>query len=158
MWLDLTTCKIHRRTPTADQRKSQNPAFLVNGLLGKAGTKPASKNNVSLQPQDLDEAAPDNPVILYREAAMICAANTKAIQIAKVTEQTPAPQGGAIDKTPRRETDGVFRDTAANLIWQAVPEPTEDELLAATAQACQKIFQAGITSLTGSSSPKTNFQ
>ncbi len=42
---------------------------------------------------------------------------------------------------------GVFRDTAANLIWQAVPEPTEDELLAATAQACQKIFQAGITSL-----------
>ena len=79
---------------------------------------------------------------------MICAANTKAIQLAKVTEQTPAPQGGVIDKTPDGKLIGVFRDTAANLIWQAVPEPTEDELLAATAQACQKIFQAGITSLT----------
>ena len=76
--------------------------------MGKAGTKPASKNNVSPTAEELDEAAPDNPVILYREAAMICAANTKAIQLAKVTEQTPAPQGGAIDKTPDGKLDGGF--------------------------------------------------
>jgi len=41
----------------------------------------------------LDEAAPENPVILYREAAMVCAANTSAIKLAGVTEQSPAPQG-----------------------------------------------------------------
>ena len=78
---------------------------------------------------------------------MICAANTQAIKLAGVTEQTQPPAGGAIDKTADGKLAGVFRDTAANLIWQAVPEPTEDELLEATAYACQKIFQAGITSL-----------
>jgi predicted amidohydrolase YtcJ len=93
------------------------------------------------------EAHPNNPVILYREAAMICAANTKAIQLAKITQQTPTPPGGTIDKTVEGELIGVFRDAAANLIWQAVPEPTEDELLEAAAQVCQKIFQAGITSI-----------
>ena len=96
---------------------------------------------------DLDEAAPDNPVILYREAAMICAVNTKALQLAGLTEQTPVPPGGAVEKDSTGKLTGILRDNATTLVWQAVPEPTEDELLNATADACQKIFQAGITSL-----------
>jgi predicted amidohydrolase YtcJ len=97
---------------------------------------------------DLNEAAPDNPVILFREAAMICAVNSKALTLAGVTELTAVPPGGAIDKNPRTgELTGIFRDTATRLIWQAVPEPTVDELVDASALAIQKIAEAGITSI-----------
>ncbi len=147
MWLDLTPAKSISELQTLIKEKAKT-LFSGQWIIGQGWNETRFKEQWVPTAQELDEAAPDNPIILYREAAMICAANTKAIQLAKVTEQTPAPQGGVIDKTPEGKLIGVFRDTAANLIWQAVPEPTEDELLAATAQACQKIFQAGITSLT----------
>ena len=57
------------------------------------------------------------------------------------------PHGGNIDKNPNGSLTGIFRDTATTLIWQAAPEPTDVELLEATAFACQKITQAGITSI-----------
>ena len=97
---------------------------------------------------DLDTVAPHNPVILYHEAAMICAVNSKAIAVVGVTEQTAVPEGGTIDKNPKTgKLTGTLRDTATSLIWQAIPEPSVDELSEATALACQKIVEAGITSV-----------
>jgi predicted amidohydrolase YtcJ len=146
MWLDLTSVKSITELQALIKEKAKL-APPGRWIIGQGWNETRFKEQHPPTVADLDEAAPDNPVILYREAAMICAANTKAIQLAGVTEQTQPPAGGAIDKTADGKLAGVFRDTAANLIWQAVPEPTEDELLEATAQACQKIFQAGITSL-----------
>jgi hypothetical protein len=97
---------------------------------------------------DLDEAAPDNPVILYHESAMICVVNSKALSLAGVNEQTTVPVGGTIDKNPQTgELTGILRDSATNIVWQAVPQPTENELLDATVLACQKIAEAGVTSV-----------
>ena len=79
---------------------------------------------------------------------MMCAVNSRALALAGVTGQTAVPAGGTIDKNPQTgEVTGIFRDTATNLVWQAVPEPTIDELSEATAIACQKIAEAGITSV-----------
>lgn len=146
MWLDLTSAKS---IADLQQLIKEKAKLTPTGrwIIGQGWNETRFKEQHLPTVAELDEAAPDNPVILYREAAMICAANTKAIQLAGVTEQTQPPQGGAIDKTQEGKLAGVFRDNAANLIWQAVPEPTELELLEATAQACPKIFQAGITSL-----------
>ena len=58
------------------------------------------------------------------------------------------PSGGAVDKDPQTgKLTGIFRDTATSLIWQAVPEPTVEELVDAAALACRKIAEAGITSI-----------
>jgi len=97
---------------------------------------------------DLDEAAPDNPVILYHEAAMWCAINNKALDLAGVTKQTTIPSGGSIDKNLQTgKLTGILRDAAINLVWQVIPEPTVDELSEATAIACQEIVKAGLTSV-----------
>ena len=42
---------------------------------------------------------------------------------------------------------GIFRGSATNLVWQAVAEPTAEELADAAALACQNVVQAGITSI-----------
>jgi predicted amidohydrolase YtcJ len=146
MWLDLSAAKsIAEMQQLIKQKVQQTPAG--RWIIGQGWNETRFKEQRMPTAEDLDEVAPDNPVILYREAAMICAVNTKALLAAGVTEQTAVSQGGAIDKTADGKLSGIFRDTATSLIWQAVPEPTEGELLMATVSACQKIFQAGITSL-----------
>jgi hypothetical protein len=40
-----------------------------------------------------------------------------------------------------------LRDAATNLIWNVIPEPSEDELAEAAGLACQKIVEAGVTSV-----------
>ncbi len=146
MWLDLTEAKSIADLQQLIKEKAKT-MLSDRWIIGQGWNETRFQEKRPPTIAELDEAAPSNPVILYREAAMICAANSKAIKLSGVTELTQAPAGGTIDKNPDGKLAGVFRDTAANLIWQAVPEPTEDELLEATAYACQKIFQAGITSL-----------
>ncbi len=147
LWLDLSSAKSIAEMQQLIREKAKHT---ISGkwIIGQGWNETRFKDQRPPTTADLDEAAPNNPVILYREAAMICAVNTKALQLAGVTEQTAVPQGGAVDKDPQTgKLTGIFRDNATSLVWQAVPEPTEVELLEATALACQKIFQAGITSI-----------
>lgn len=147
MWLDLTVADS-----IADLQRmlKEKAAEIPRGkwIVGRGWNQNRFKEKRMPQIADLDVVVPDNPVILYHEAAMICATNTKALKLAGVTKKTSAPQGGFIDKNQKTgEVTGILRDGATNLIWQVVSEPTMDELLEATALACQKIVEAGITSL-----------
>jgi len=97
---------------------------------------------------DLDSASPHNPVVLYHKNEKICVVNSKALELAGVTNQTNPPQGGTVEKhMETSELTGVLRNNATNLIWKAIPEPNEEEILEATASACKKIAEAGVTSV-----------
>jgi predicted amidohydrolase YtcJ len=96
---------------------------------------------------DLDVASPNNPVILYHQCGQLCVVNSKALELAGVTKQTSVTSTGAIDKNAETgELTGVLRDSAMNLVWKMVPEPSEEELLEAAGLACEKIVKAGVTS------------
>jgi predicted amidohydrolase YtcJ len=139
MWLDLTAVRsIAVLKAMLKQKAAQTQAG--KWIIGQGWNETRIKRLPTTA--DLDAAAPDNPVVLYREAAMVCVANSKALEVAGVTQQTQTPHDGAIDWQ-----NGIFHDTAANLIWQAVPEPTQYDLLDATVVALQKIVEAGITSI-----------
>jgi predicted amidohydrolase YtcJ len=97
---------------------------------------------------DLDMVSPNNPVIFYHQSGQIALVNSKALEIADVTKDTVTPVGGIIDvNIENGEPTGVLRETATDLVWKLVPEPSMDELVEAAALACQKIVQAGITSI-----------
>jgi predicted amidohydrolase YtcJ len=97
---------------------------------------------------DLDAVSPDNPVIFYHESGKLCVVNSKALELAGVTKATSSPSGGVIDRNEKTgEPTGVLRENATNLLWKAVPEPSEEELMDATALACEKILEAGVTSV-----------
>jgi len=147
LWLDLTSAdSIRELQRLLSEKAKQTPAG--KWIIGRGWNQNRFKEKRSPTVSDLNGAAPDNPVILYHEAAMICAVNSKALNSAGVTKQTAVPLGGGIDKNLQTgELTGILRDTATSLIWQVVPEPTADELSAATALACQKLVEAGITSV-----------
>jgi predicted amidohydrolase YtcJ len=97
---------------------------------------------------DLDAASPDNPVICYHQSGQVCVVNSKALELAGVAKVTSAPPGGAIDRDAvTGELTGVLRENATNLIWIVIPEPNEEELVEAAGFACEKIVEAGVTSV-----------
>jgi predicted amidohydrolase YtcJ len=97
---------------------------------------------------DLDAASPDNPVVFYHQRGQICLVNSKALELADITKQMISAQGVTIDKNEvTGELTGVLRDESTNLVWKIIPEPTEDEHVKAATLACQRIVQAGVTSI-----------
>ena len=146
MWLDLSSAESIGDVQTLlKQKVRKTPAG--KWIVGRGWNENRFKEKRLLTLGDLDEAAPENPVILYHGAAYMCAANTKAIAIAGVTKQTAALSDGSIDKSVKGELTGVFRGSATNLVWQAVAAPTAEELADAAALACQQVVQAGLTSI-----------
>jgi len=97
---------------------------------------------------DLDKAAPHHPVVLNRVCGHASVANTKALELAEITKETSPPPGGQIDKDLKtNEPTGILRENAMNLVWDMVPEPSEEERTEACSLACQKAVEAGLTSV-----------
>ncbi len=97
---------------------------------------------------DIDEAVPDRPVWLIRTCAHVAVANSKALELAGITEQTQAPFGGAIGKDERGRLTGIFSETALGLVANHIPPPTENEYRQMILAACQKLRSLGVTAAT----------
>ncbi|MBO4725314.1 MAG: amidohydrolase family protein, partial [Firmicutes bacterium] len=69
------------------------------------------------------------PVLLHRTCAHVICVNSKALEIAGITAETPDPEGGQIDRDEKGEPTGVLRETAKNLIEPFLPVPSHDELV-----------------------------
>jgi predicted amidohydrolase YtcJ len=74
---------------------------------------------------DLDSFSPDHPVMLTRVCGHMITLNSKAMEIAGITKDTPSPPGGQVDKSPDGETTGVLRDSG-HLISPFIPEETAE--------------------------------
>ena len=96
--------------------------------------------------EELDEVAPDNPVVLTRADGHMAWYNSKAFEVAGITKDTPNPQGGEYLKTEDGELLGCVTDTAMNPISQCIPAYTENELMAQMLLAQEHVLSYGITS------------
>ncbi len=147
LWLDLTNLKSIKQLQNSIRKKA-NEIPAGNWIIGRGWNQGRFEEKRLLNLSDLNAASLDNPVILYHETEMTCAVNDNALSLARITKQTKIPPGGKIDKDPQTgELTGILRDSATNLVWQVVPEPTVDELLEAASLACQEILKAGLTSV-----------
>lgn len=94
---------------------------------------------------ELDAVAPNNPVYLVRACGHLSVVNSKALELAGVTVNTPVPQGGAIEQVNGVLT-GLLAETGRDQIKKVLPEPTQEELVAAIERAAQYCNRFGITS------------
>jgi predicted amidohydrolase YtcJ len=95
----------------------------------------------------LDEAAPNNPVVLSDETYHSTWANTPALKIAGITNQTPNPLNGVIEHRADGEPNGILRESASNLVRSKVPPATSEEDADALRLALQTTLASGITTL-----------
>jgi predicted amidohydrolase YtcJ len=75
---------------------------------------------------DLDKIAPSNPVFLTRGDGHASIANSAALKIAKIDENTADPFGGQILKK-NGEPNGMLLDNAQDLVARNIPKPREAE-------------------------------
>ncbi|QRM30376.1 amidohydrolase [Microvirga sp. VF16] len=94
---------------------------------------------------ELDEAAPDNPVMLVRACGHISICNSRALELAGINENSSAPPGGLIEQRNGSLT-GLLAENARGPVWAVIPSPTEDDLVAAIERGGRYLLSYGITS------------
>lgn len=102
--------------------------------------------------QDIDKAAPDNPVVLTRSGGHSCAANSMALRLAGITKDTPQPDHGFINHEPDGSPSGVIRERC-DLVEKLVPRESEAELRPTWVQGLKDLLAMGITSVSDAMTP-----
>jgi predicted amidohydrolase YtcJ len=146
-WLDLKDAKSIKEMQTKILKRAQK---IPEGrwIIGNGWNQTRFVEKRYPNRRDLDEVSPNNPVIIYHECGRVCLVNSKALELANVTSETCAPAGGTIEEdTETGEPSGILRENATDLVWKTIPEPSEDELMEAVSLACEKILEAGVTSI-----------
>lgn len=95
--------------------------------------------------EDLDRAAPDHPVLLTRACGHVSIANSRALELAGISEATPVPDGGVIGITDGR-LNGFLAENAQNLVKAVMPPATTEELIDGIERAGRHLLSFGITS------------
>jgi predicted amidohydrolase YtcJ len=99
---------------------------------------------------DLDPVSPDHPVLLERVWNKLTC-NSAALAAAGVDRDTPDPGGtlyaGSFERDGDGHPTGLFRDRAKELVWRAVPEPTEVDWVTAVETACREYNRLGLTAV-----------
>ena len=96
---------------------------------------------------DLDRGSKDFPVFLVRSCEHIRCVNSKALEIAGITKDTPDPPGGSIDRDENGEPTGVLRENARDLVLPFMPEETETEIVDALVDLGQLLISQGIVAI-----------
>jgi predicted amidohydrolase YtcJ len=95
---------------------------------------------------DLDEAAPDNPVIIVRTCGHFAVANSRVLQACGISAGTPDPPGGRIDRNTSGEPTGILIDEAASQVLMRF-QPELAEYRKAIRFMNRKFLALGITSV-----------
>jgi predicted amidohydrolase YtcJ len=94
---------------------------------------------------ELDAIVPNNPVYLTAKSLHASWANTYTLKLANVTAQTPNPQNGQIQRDAKGNATGVLLETAMELVGNAVPESTIEEIANAIEKAQSILWKMGLT-------------
>lgn len=101
----------------------------------------------------LDEAAPDNPVFIYRYTHG-SGANSKALELAGITRDTPDPEGGHILKDEHGEPTGEFVERAPRQLTRLIPPLpalTDADRRRNLVEGTQLAIASGLTTIHGAS-------
>jgi predicted amidohydrolase YtcJ len=104
---------------------------------------------------DIDAVVADRPVWLNRIDGHAGWANSKALAIAGIDDDTPDPVGGKIIRDDNGKATGVLIDNAMALVEKHVPDPTRSEIREAYANAIDSLLALGITGVHDAGISKT---
>ncbi|GED88891.1 amidohydrolase [Streptomyces sp. 6-11-2] len=95
--------------------------------------------------QLLDSVVPDRPVYLVNRDHHGAWANTRALELAGVTRDTPDPDDGRIEREGDGAPSGVLQEGATGLVARLVPAKTAADRLDGLLRAQRLLHSLGIT-------------
>lgn len=138
-----TVAEYRTRIAECAQASAEQP-WVLGGGWSMAAFGPGARASKSI----LDELVPDRPVLLYSRDGHSAWANSRALEIAGITKDTPDPADGIIDRDPETgEPVGSLQEGAASLVARHVPETTPETLAQGLEYARDMLHEYGITSI-----------
>ena len=95
---------------------------------------------------ELDAVTPNNPVYILSDTGHQAVVNSKALEIADITKDTPDPAGGKIDRDDRGEATGLLYELASQLIAAKIPGYTMTQMKESMKRLFSQFSRWGITS------------
>lgn len=106
----------------------------------------------------LDPIFPDRPVYLESFDGHTAWVNSKALEMAGITRNTPNPLDGRIVRDPKsREATGALKEDARHLVKRLVPLPGPEEKLAALRKGLALARQYGLVRVHAAGEPRDTF-
>jgi predicted amidohydrolase YtcJ len=96
---------------------------------------------------ELDAIAPNHPVYLTAKSLHAGWANTAALNLARVTNETPDSKDGAVQRDAKGNATGILLETAMELVGNAIPEPTIQDIEQAIEKAQPILWKMGLTGI-----------
>lgn len=116
-------------------------------ILGRGWNQVLWLNKEFPSKTSLDNVINDKPVWLSRVDGHAGWANSKALQLAKITKSTQDPDGGKIIRDKEGNATGVLVDAAMDLVEQKIPPLNNQERKTALKLAFDHLIELGITSV-----------
>ncbi|PYV68694.1 MAG: amidohydrolase [Acidobacteria bacterium] len=120
-------------------------------LLGRGWNYPVFAPTGMPDKKYLDEIVRDRPVYLDGFDGHTWWANSKALEIAHISKDTPDPPGGSFVRDPKTgEPTGAIKEDAADaIIRRAIPEPSHEQKIKTLMAGIELANQFGITRVHG---------
>jgi predicted amidohydrolase YtcJ len=94
----------------------------------------------------IDAVVPDRPVILWSRDGHTTWVNSKALEVAGITKDTPDPADGRIDRNPKTgEPSGSLQEGASSLVSDKSPPDSDEKRDAGLRYAVRMLNGYGIT-------------
>ena len=98
---------------------------------------------------DLDEVAPDHPVLINHRGGHTNYCNSAALKLAQVNESTPNPQGGEFERGADGKLTGCIKESANDVFDKLIPDSTtRDERREGVKLITKMMTKTGVTSVT----------
>lgn len=97
---------------------------------------------------DLEEASPHNPVWLVHTTGHYGVANSVALKLAHISEETRNPKAGTIDRDPKNQPTGVLKeDTAMQLVTALIPPYSREQMRDGYLKLMADLNKEGMTAI-----------
>jgi predicted amidohydrolase YtcJ len=94
---------------------------------------------------DLDRVVPDRPAFLENRDGHGAWVNSRALELARITRDTPDPAHGRIERDSAGEPSGTLHESAVDLVEDLIPVPSLDDRVAGLRVAQAYLHRLGIT-------------
>jgi predicted amidohydrolase YtcJ len=94
---------------------------------------------------DLDTVVPDRPALLHNRDHHGAWANSRALELAGITAETPDPHDGRIERLADGSPQGTLHEGAVNLVARLLPAMAPSEYAAGLQEGQRYLFSLGVT-------------
>jgi predicted amidohydrolase YtcJ len=94
---------------------------------------------------DLDTVVADRPALLHNRDHHGAWANSRALELAGITAETPDPPDGRIERLPDGSPQGTLHEGAVDLVARLLPDLAPSEYAAGLVEGQRYLFSLGVT-------------